>query len=63
MSEPAAPLIVSGPSGSGKSALLANWLLHFRRRLEQRPKHGGPLEEPFVFSHAVGYDTHLIYEQ
>ncbi|CAM9111400.1 unnamed protein product, partial [Laminaria digitata] len=60
MSEPAAPLIVSGPSGSGKSALLANWLLHFRRRLEQRPKLGGPLEEPFIFSHAVGCTRHGV---
>lgn len=55
MSEPALPLVVSGPSGSGKSALLSNWLLHYRRRLELRPKHGGPLEEPFIFCHAVGY--------
>lgn len=54
MSEPSPPLVVSGPSGSGKSALLANWLLHYRRRLGRRPKHGGPLEEPFIFCHAVG---------
>lgn len=54
MSEPAAPLVVFGPSGSGKSALLANWLLHYRRRFEQRPQHDGSSEEPFVFCHAVG---------
>ncbi|CAM9102993.1 unnamed protein product, partial [Hapterophycus canaliculatus] len=60
MSEPAAPLVVSGPPGSGKSALLANWLLHFQRRLEQRPKHGGPLEEPFIFCHAVGCTRHGV---
>lgn len=54
MSEPSPPLVVSGPSGSGKSALLANWLLHYRRRIGRRPKHGGPLEEPFIFCHAVG---------
>ncbi|CAM9179945.1 unnamed protein product [Ectocarpus fasciculatus] len=54
MSEPAAPLVVSGPSGSGKSALLANWLLHYRRRLEKRPKHGGASEKTLIFCHAVG---------
>ncbi|CAM9511324.1 unnamed protein product, partial [Ectocarpus sp. 13 AM-2016] len=54
MSEPAAPLVVSGPSGSGKSSLLANWLLHYRRRLEKRPKHGGASEKTLIFCHAVG---------
>ncbi|CBJ30460.1 conserved unknown protein [Ectocarpus siliculosus] len=60
MSEPAAPLVVSGPSGSGKSALLANWLLHYRRRLEKRPKHGGASEKILIFCHAVGCTRHGV---
>ncbi len=38
------PLVVLGESGSGKSALLANWLHHWRQA------HGGD----FVFQHYIG---------
>jgi nephrocystin-3 len=39
-----APLVLLGDSGSGKSALLANWLAHWHRA---HPKH-------FIFQHYIG---------
>ncbi|CAM9952313.1 unnamed protein product, partial [Choristocarpus tenellus] len=60
MSEPAPPLVITGPSGSGKSALLANWLLHYTQRLGQRLRNGGSVEEPLILYHAVGCTRHGV---
>ena len=52
MHQPALPIIITGASGTGKSALLSNWLLR-RQRIQARSKVGQYAEE-FVFWHAVG---------
>jgi len=49
ISEVKAPFLVKGESGSGKSALLANWLRR-RQRMGSRAR----AENEFVFWHAVG---------
>ena len=40
------PLVVSGKSGSGKSALLANWIMHWRKNR--------PHSNDFIFQHYIG---------
>lgn len=45
------PLLIVGEAGSGKSALLANWMLK-RQRVLARSRMGGG--EEFIFYHAVG---------
>lgn len=46
------PLVVCGPSGVGKSALLSNW---YRRRINNRRKH--------VRTHALGGLVHPCTDQ
>jgi Tfp pilus assembly ATPase PilU len=60
MQEPAAPLVIVGASGSGKSALLANWLADCRaKRSKSRPAAGE--QGLFVFYHAVACSRHGVY--
>ena len=40
------PLVVAGPEGSGKSALLSNWVLHRKSHLQK---------QDFLFYHFVGF--------
>jgi Cdc6-like AAA superfamily ATPase len=47
--EPRPPLLILGDSGSGKSALLANWLQRRQRNMTR-----SRAAEDFVFWHAVG---------
>ena len=50
---PQLPLILTGASGTGKSALLSNWLLR-RQRMAARSRVHGHTADEFVFWHAVG---------
>jgi tetratricopeptide (TPR) repeat protein len=45
------PLVVLGESGSGKSALLANWALKFRERINSRDTSG---RQPWLLIHFIG---------
>jgi hypothetical protein len=47
------PLLIKGETGTGKSALLSNWI-HRRERNSTRSKIHSPLGEEFMFWHAVG---------
>lgn len=47
------PFLIKGESGTGKSALLSNWL-HRRERNATRSKSNGQQTEEFLFWHAVG---------
>ena len=40
------PLVIAGPEGSGKSALLSNWVLHRKHHLQK---------QDFLFYHFVGF--------
>jgi len=51
--ESKSPFLIKGESGTGKSALLSNWL-HRRERNATRSKTSSPLGEEFLFWHAVG---------
>jgi len=51
--ESKSPFLIKGESGTGKSALLSNWL-HRRERNATRSKTNSPLGEEFLFWHAVG---------
>ena len=51
--EPRAPLVLLGPTGAGKSALLANWLARRAASLSRRANQA-TLTNEFVFWHAVG---------
>jgi hypothetical protein len=58
MDRVAAPLVVVGPTGCGKSALLANWRKEYMRRYAStRKREAGCL----VFYHAAGCTRHSSY--
>ena len=50
---PRLPVLITGESGTGKSALLSNWLLRRRRNAARSRAHAHTADE-FVFWHAVG---------
>ena len=52
MHQPAVPIIVTGQSGTGKSALLSNWVE--RRQRNAARSRVGHITDEFIFWHAVG---------
>lgn len=53
--EPRPPLLILGDSGSGKSALLANWLQRRQRNMSR-----SRAADDYVFYHAVGCTRHSM---
>ncbi|GMH48972.1 hypothetical protein TrVE_jg8772 [Triparma verrucosa] len=51
------PLVISGPSGVGKSALLANWLIKHQAEV----KRSRTISDEFVFWHVVGCSRQSTY--
>ena len=51
--KPSYPLLVVGEAGSGKSALLSNWILRRKRGTKRHNNSDQHLEE-FIFWHAIG---------